>query len=119
MFLAELRQPGEFPALSALRQQVYGQLEGALAALDREDLLSGADLRDIALTSWATVHGLASLLVDGQVHIDVAAKDMAALVDRVLAVQAEGFLAEGVRLGLQAGKKPAAAKVSATRRKPR
>ena len=101
MFLPQLRQPGEFPGLRDLRQQVYGRLEEALSVLEREGLLSkNADLRDIALTSWATVHGLASLLVDGQVRFDPghAAKDSAALIGRVLSVQAEGFLGDGVRL---------------------
>ena len=110
MFLPQLRMEGEFPALWELRQQVYGRLEQALSLLERDGLLSGANLRDIALTSWATVHGLASLLVDGQVKVEAGAqmKDMQALVGRVLAVQAEGFLAAGVKLGPQAGTKPAA-----------
>jgi AcrR family transcriptional regulator len=103
MFLPQLRQPGEFPALRDLRQQVYGRLEQALSTLKQQGLLSGADLRDIALTSWATVHGLASLLVDGQVRVEAghAAKDIPALIGRVLTVQAEGFLADGVRLAPQ------------------
>lgn len=109
MFLPQLRQPGAFPALRDLRQQVYGRLEQALSGLQREGLLSGADLRDIALTSWATVHGLASLLVDGQVRVEAGAggKEISALIGRVLAVQAEGFLAEGVKLAPR--KRPAGA----------
>lgn len=110
MFLPQLRQAGDFPALRELRQQVYGRLEGALAMLDREALLSGADVRVIALTSWATVHGLASLLVDGHVPLgaDSGPKEMHALIRGVLAVQAEGFLADGVRLESSSKRKPAA-----------
>jgi AcrR family transcriptional regulator len=109
MSLPQLRQAGEFPALSELRQQVYGRLEAALATLAEHQLLSGAELRDIALTSWATVHGLASLLVDGQVRIEARtpSKEVRALIDRVLTVQAEGFLADGVRLGPVDRKAPA------------
>ncbi len=100
MFLPQLRGPGESPALRDLRQQVYGRLEQALSILKQEGLLSNADLRDIALTSWATVHGLASLLVDGQVRLEAGQlpKDIPALIGRVLTVQAEGFLGDGVRL---------------------
>lgn len=110
MFLPQLRQAGDFPALRELRQQVYGRLEEALAMLDREDLLSAADARVIALTSWATVHGLASLLVDGHVPLgaDSGPKEMQTLIRGVLAVQAEGFLAEGVRLESSSKRKAAA-----------
>lgn len=99
MFLPQLRQPGQFAALSELRQQVYAQLESALALLKERNLLSGADVREIALTSWATVHGLATLLVDGQVRLESGSDaEVTALVRRVLAVQADGFLRDGVRL---------------------
>jgi len=110
MFLPQLRQAGDFPALRELRQQVYGRLEQALAMLNRDALLSGADARVIALTSWATVHGLASLLVDGHgpLGADGGPKEMQALIRGVLAVQAEGFLADGVRLESSSKRKPAA-----------
>jgi AcrR family transcriptional regulator len=119
MFLPQLREAGAFPALAELRQQVYGRLEAALEVLQRNDLLSGADLRDIALTSWATVHGLASLLVDGQVRMEAGtpSKEIRALLDRVLTVQAEGFLADGVRLGaLGSGNRAPQKKTPARRR---
>jgi len=108
MFLPQLRGPGESPALRDLRQQVYARLEQALSLLKQQGLLSDGDLRDIALTSWATVHGLASLLVDGQVRLETghAPKDIPGLIGRVLTVQAEGFLGEGVRLASQASRKP-------------
>lgn len=108
MFLPQLRGAGESPALRDLRQQVYGRLEQALSNLKEQGLLSNADLRDIALTSWATVHGLASLLVDGQVRLESgpSAKDVTALIDRVLSVQAEGFLGKGMRLAPPASRKP-------------
>jgi len=111
MFLPQLRQPGRFPALWELRQQVYRGLEESLSLLKAHDLLSGADVGDIALTSWATVHGLATLMVDGQVRLEPDARegDVEAFIRRVLVVQAEGFLSEGVRLQSQAkrGPKPA------------
>jgi AcrR family transcriptional regulator len=102
MFLPELRQPGQFVALTDLRQQVYAQLEVALALLKERDFLSDADLREIALTSWATVHGLSTLLVDGHVRLESgSAEEVLALVRRVLSVQAEGFLKDGLRLSKQ------------------
>jgi hypothetical protein len=54
------------------------------------------------------VHGLASLLVDGQVRLESgpSPKDVTALIDRVLSVQAEGFLGKGVRLAPPANRKP-------------
>lgn len=108
MFLPQLRQPGQFPALWDLRQQVYRGLEEALSLLKTRDLLSDADVGDIALTSWATVHGLATLMVDGQVRLkpDAGENDVKAFIGRVLVVQAEGFLSEGVRLQSQAKRRP-------------
>ncbi len=96
MFHPELRQQGQFEALADLRRQVYARLEDALLVLRDRKLLSSADVRDIALTSWATVHGLATLLVDGQVREKPGTVE--ALVRRVLAVQADGFLRDGVTL---------------------
>ncbi|HWA13626.1 MAG TPA: TetR/AcrR family transcriptional regulator [Burkholderiales bacterium] len=121
MFLPQLRQSEAFPTLGELRQQVYGRLEEALEVLQRNDLLSGADLRDIALTSWATVHGLASLLVDGQVRIEAGSpsKEVRDLLDRVLTVQAEGFLADGVRLGALQRKDSAPKKETPARKRGR
>jgi AcrR family transcriptional regulator len=121
MFLPQLREAGAFPALAELRQQVYGRLEEALEVLQRNDLLSGAELRDIALTSWSTVHGLASLLVDGQVRVEARTPSMEVreLLDRVLTVQAEGFLADGVRLGALQRKDPAPRKKTPARKRGR
>jgi AcrR family transcriptional regulator len=121
MFLPQLRQPDQFPALWDLRQQVYHRLEESLSLLKARDLLSGADVGDIALTSWATVHGLATLMVDGQVRLepDAGEDDVQTFIRRVLVVQAEGFLGEGVRLESQAKRKPMpapAAKPRPTRR---
>jgi AcrR family transcriptional regulator len=96
MFHPELRQSGRFAALTDLRREVYSRLEEALRALGKGKMLSPADAGDIALTSWATVHGLATLLVDGQVREEP--EKVEALVKRVLAVQADGFLRDGVRL---------------------
>ena len=111
MFLPQLRQPGRFPALWDLRQQVYRQLEESLSLLKDRDLLSGADIGDIALTSWATVHGLATLLVDGQVRLepDAGEDDVQTFIRRVLVVQAEGFLGEGVRLESKSKRGPKSA----------
>ena len=106
--------------IACLHQQVYGQLERALSLLKERDLLSAADIGDIALTSWATVHGLATLLVDGQVRMPagVSEKDVQAFARRVLVVQADGFLRDGVRLTRQAQRSspPGSAKKA---RKPR
>lgn len=108
MFLPQLRQRELFPSLLDLRQEVYRQLEEALLILQARGLLSGADIGDIALTSWATVHGLATLLVDGQVKMESGAsdEDTQTFIRRVLVVQAEGFLGEGVRLKLPGTRKP-------------
>lgn len=105
MFLPSLREPGQFSALWDLRRQVYRQLEDALALQQSRGLLSGAAIGDIALTSWATVHGLATLLVDGQVRVEKGSGDVQAIIRRVLVVQAEGFLADGVRLTSNAAPK--------------
>jgi AcrR family transcriptional regulator len=103
MFHPELRQPGQFAVLTELRRQVYARLEDALLVLRDRKLLSSADVGDIALTSWATVHGLAILLVDGQVREKPG--KVQAMVRRVLAVQADGFLRNGVVLAAKPAKR--------------
>jgi AcrR family transcriptional regulator len=71
MFSPELaRAKDELPALRAAGQASYQQLKRALTACQAQGLLGGFDLDTIALTAWSTVHGIATLLLDGLVKLD-------------------------------------------------
>jgi len=57
------------PALSAAYEEAFGVVLGAVEECQKAGIVRGGDARKLALTAWATVHGLASLVVDGQLAI--------------------------------------------------
>lgn len=75
-----------YPALLEAAQELHRQLEQAVAALV-------ADAEGIAsLSAWSLVHGLAQLLLEGQVG---AGEDHQVLIERVTGEFAEGLLRKG------------------------
>jgi AcrR family transcriptional regulator len=52
----------------ASRQQVFQFLRDGIAMLQREHLVKAGDVHAMAITSWALVHGLVMLGLDGQVR---------------------------------------------------
>ena len=57
----------------------YGLLVGVLAEAQRAGEVREGDTADLALACWSLVHGLASLLVDGQLDPEAVAGGVAAL----------------------------------------
>jgi len=71
MFSPELaRTKEQFPSLQEAAQASYQQLKRTLTACQARGLLNDFDLDAIALTAWSTVHGIATLLLDGLVKLD-------------------------------------------------
>ncbi len=71
MFSPELaRAKEQFPSLREAGQASYQQLKGTLTVCQARGLLNDFDLDAIALTAWSTVHGIATLLLDGLVKLD-------------------------------------------------
>ncbi|MDX5374122.1 MAG: TetR/AcrR family transcriptional regulator [Pseudomonadaceae bacterium] len=85
MFTGALER-GRYPGLLAAAQALHRQLEEAVAALV-------ADADGIAsLSAWSLVHGLAQLLLEGQVD---AGGDRRGLIERVTREFAESLLRRG------------------------
>jgi AcrR family transcriptional regulator len=72
-------QPRNYPELGAAGDAAYGVLAGRVASFCRE-----AERADVALTCWSVVHGLASLLVDGQLRQDASPVMLAERVTRLV-----------------------------------
>jgi hypothetical protein len=53
--------------LARARDDVFALLRDGIAMLQHHGLVRGGDVRAIALTAWALVHGLVMLALDGQV----------------------------------------------------
>jgi len=76
MAAAEPRAPGAQGAMASARGQVFALLRGAIAALQRQGLVREGDVRATALTAWALVHGLVTLVLDGQLSgVDAPSPD--------------------------------------------
>ena len=63
MFRAEMHDQND-PELQQISQRAFGVLMSAVEAMDPADL-DGADPLHVAMGAWATVHGLATLWLDG------------------------------------------------------
>lgn len=85
MFSGALER-SRYPALLAAAQALHRQLEQAVAALaeDADGIAS--------LSAWSLVHGLAQLLLEGQVGAD---GDQQVLIERVTSDFAAGLLRRG------------------------
>jgi len=84
---APAAHPGDTPAARAASAS-YAVLVAAIAAAQRAGLIAPTDPEPFALTAWATVHGLAVLLVDGpdgdRVRSEDAVEQAATTVTRTL-----------------------------------
>lgn len=66
MFHPRVAHRSNDPRLAATALAAFALLLDSIAAAQREHAVSDADPRELALLAWSTVHGLASLLADGQ-----------------------------------------------------
>lgn len=82
MFSSEIRKSA-FPALRSAADRTYQQLFDAVPK-------SSAAPRDTALGAWALVHGLADLLVAGQLSDDLQGKRLEEAIDHMLEAFAAG-----------------------------
>jgi AcrR family transcriptional regulator len=88
------------PALSAAYEAAFGVVLGAVEECQRAGIVRGGDARKLALTAWATVHGLASLVVDGQLAIARVPGDASEVARVAVRVLFKG-LSAGVSRGLR------------------
>jgi AcrR family transcriptional regulator len=71
----ELADKQRHPALLAAYEDAFGVLVAAIEACQRENVVREGDARKQAIAAWATVHGIAWLLVDGQIAVSGARSD--------------------------------------------
>ena len=82
MFGPEITDKSAHPDLRAAGEEAFGVLSGELAATGARDAASP----DAALAAWSLVHGLSTLLIDGQINAEklgVKTLDPAELAGRV------------------------------------
>ncbi len=93
MFGPALANKPEHTGLQAAGQATFAGLSRAVAAaLRRHGGAEGDDVADHAVATWALVHGLAMLLIDGRLLAPAGSADEAALVERVLRLHGRCFL---------------------------
>lgn len=74
------------PALRETATRVFAGLSGALAGKVPGELAQAAGSRDASIAAWATVHGLANLMLDDKISADVMrGRDRAVFAREVLA----------------------------------
>lgn len=66
MFGPEVADRRAYPALRTAADEAFELLVGGLAACQRAGLVRAGEPRELALTAWSATHGLASLVVSGQ-----------------------------------------------------
>ncbi|HXS22359.1 MAG TPA: TetR/AcrR family transcriptional regulator [Steroidobacteraceae bacterium] len=59
---------GQYPELEAAAESAFGQLTDMLGRMQRRGLLRAGDPEADALTVWAHVHGLTSLIITGRIE---------------------------------------------------
>ncbi len=94
MFGQEVADKDRYPAVRDAGMRAYQVLIDAIAAAQRAGVVRPGDTDALALSHWACVHGIASLIVDGR------------LTDRVAAAGGAGALARKVAEQLSAGCAP-------------
>lgn len=66
MFGADLVGQGAYPSLTKAGEEAFAVLVGAIVACQAAGAVRAAQPLELALAAWSLTHGLATLLVDGQ-----------------------------------------------------
>ncbi len=87
MFRPELANPTEHPSVDEAAMSAMQVLVGCVSECQKAGTMPAGDPTPIVLTSWATIHGLASLWLDGplcRMQRSVGAQALAATVAQTL-----------------------------------
>lgn len=84
MFGPEVADKSSYPSLKAAAKETFAILLGALADCREAGLLRPGELKELALATWSLAHGLASLLVNGQLSHAAGGLPVGELARRVL-----------------------------------
>lgn len=96
MFGPEVADRRAHSALRAAADEAFELLVGALADCQRAGMVRAGEPSELAMAAWATVHGLASLVVSGQISGEGSAPrgSVEELALRVTASLFRGLMAE-------------------------
>jgi AcrR family transcriptional regulator len=89
----EIADKAERPDLRAAYEDAFAVLLRALQTSQAAGLVREGEPRELALAAWATVHGLAWLLVDGQIAVSGATAHTTSLARETLRVLFQGLRA--------------------------
>ena len=98
MYHPDLGNKADFPSLKAAYDRTFASMRATVAACQQRKLLNAFDIEHITLTAWSSVHGLASLLIEGQLtELGIDATEEAAIraAEAVTAITGIGFLKHG------------------------
>lgn len=84
MFSHERAQHDAHPGLAAAGKAVFDSLVTGIQACQAAGRMRAGDPRGLAYVAWATVHGLASLLIDGQLRAPGDVGELAAFTTQRL-----------------------------------
>ena len=72
MFGPDVSDKSAHQNLREASERAFGVLAKAISDCQRPGLVDGVEPRELAVAAWATFHGLATLLVDGQLKAEAA-----------------------------------------------
>ena len=87
MFGGSIADMNNYPSLIAATDETYGALSHMVAQASKSGQLRSENDKMIALTCWATVHGMAQLITGGQVglmHGDASPRNLALAATRLV-----------------------------------
>ena len=99
MFGGSIADANDYPSLVAAADETYGALSQTVAQASKSGQLRSGNDKMIALTCWATVHGLSQLIAGGQVGLEAGAAS-----PRNLALAATTLVLQGINAPADADK---------------
>ena len=84
MYGKEALRRAQYPHLQAAADAAYAELVGIIEAYQATDTIKSENSHALAYIAWSTVHGLASLLVDGQMRYPDDVEALARLTTTIL-----------------------------------
>lgn len=85
MFGPYVANRAKYPDLKDAASESFGLLEARIADAQKAGFIVDGDVRSLAIATWSTTHGFASLLVNGQLDERGGGADPADLASRVTA----------------------------------
>ncbi len=84
MYGKEALRRAQYPQLQAAADAAYAELVGIIEAYQATGTIKSENSHALAYIAWSTVHGLASLLVDGQMRYPEDVEALARLTTTIL-----------------------------------